>query len=153
MCKKMIIYLFSTCYSFVCIFKAIKKVNIMYQGQGHPSRLRSNQSQHQIEVIFKGDTLTQVVCIWIKCILVFSFFPCTRLSYKRTGSIPCCNTIQYLNLFLNIKIKVRKAYESISSRPCGKNHYWLFSLCEELRSVINLTLHVQTLLPPANVGR
>ena len=53
MCKKMIIYLFSTCYSFVYTFKAIKKVKVTYQGQGHTSRSRSNQGQHQIEVIFK----------------------------------------------------------------------------------------------------
>ena len=45
--------LISTCYSFVCTFKAIKKVNVTYQGQGHTSRSRSNQGQHQIEVIFK----------------------------------------------------------------------------------------------------
>ena len=45
--------LISTCYSFVCTFKAIKKFKVTYQGQGHTSRSRSNQGQHQIEVIFK----------------------------------------------------------------------------------------------------
>ena len=45
--------LISTCYSFVCTFKAIKKVKVTYQGQGHTSRSRSYQGQHQIEVIFK----------------------------------------------------------------------------------------------------
>ena len=45
--------LISTCYSFVCTFKTIKKVKVMYQCQGHTSRSRSNQGQHQIEVIFK----------------------------------------------------------------------------------------------------
>ena len=33
--------------------QAINKVKVTYQGQGHPSRSRSNQGQHQIEVIFK----------------------------------------------------------------------------------------------------
>ena len=45
--------LISTCYSFVCTFKAIKKVKVTYQGQGHTSRSRSYQGKHQIEVIFK----------------------------------------------------------------------------------------------------
>ena len=63
--------LISTCYSFVCTFKAIKKVKVIYQGQGHTSRSRSNQGQHQIEVIFKERySYACVVCIWIKCVLV-----------------------------------------------------------------------------------
>ena len=33
--------------------QAINKVKITYQGQGHTSRSRSNQGQHQIKVIFK----------------------------------------------------------------------------------------------------
>ena len=52
-CAKNDYLLISTCYSFVCTFKVIKKVKVTYQGQGHTSRSRSNQGQHQIEVIFK----------------------------------------------------------------------------------------------------
>ena len=33
--------------------QAINEVKVTYQGQGHTSRSRSNQGQHQIEVIFK----------------------------------------------------------------------------------------------------
>ena len=47
MCKKNDYLLISTCYSFVCTFKAIKKVKVTYQGQGHTSRSRSYQGQHQ----------------------------------------------------------------------------------------------------------
>ena len=54
-CAKNDYLLISTCYSFVChlYVQAIKKVKVTYQGQGHTSRSRSNQGQHQIEVIFK----------------------------------------------------------------------------------------------------
>ena len=39
---------------FLCMYlQAINKVKVTYQGQGHTSRSRSNQGQHQIEVIFK----------------------------------------------------------------------------------------------------
>ena len=51
-CAKNDYLLISTCYSFVCTF-TINKVKVTYQGQGHTSRSRSNQGQHQIEVIFK----------------------------------------------------------------------------------------------------
>ena len=33
--------------------QAINEVKVTYQGQGYTSRSRSNQGQHQIEVIFK----------------------------------------------------------------------------------------------------
>ena len=33
--------------------QAINEVKVTYQGQSHTSRSRSNQGQHQIEVIFK----------------------------------------------------------------------------------------------------
>ena len=33
--------------------QAINEVKVTYQDQGHTSRSRSNQGQHQIEVIFK----------------------------------------------------------------------------------------------------
>ena len=38
---------------FICMYlQAINKVKVTYQGQSHTSRSRSNQGQHQIEVIF-----------------------------------------------------------------------------------------------------
>ena len=33
--------------------QAINEAKVTYQGQGHTSRSRSNQGQHQIEVIFR----------------------------------------------------------------------------------------------------
>ena len=39
---------------FLCMdLQAINEVKVTYQGQGHTSKSRSNQGQHQIEVIFK----------------------------------------------------------------------------------------------------
>ena len=41
---------------FLCMYlQAINKVKVTCQGQGHPSRSRSNQGQHQIRVIFIGE--------------------------------------------------------------------------------------------------
>ena len=39
---------------FLCMWlQVINKVKVIYQGQGHTSRLRSNQCQGQIKVVFK----------------------------------------------------------------------------------------------------
>ena len=51
MCKKRLFTYFNLL--FLCMYlQAINKVKVTYQGQGHASRSRSNQGQHQIEVIF-----------------------------------------------------------------------------------------------------
>ena len=60
---------------FLCMWlHVINKVKVTYQGKGHTSRSRSNQGQYQIGVILRRDTLTRVVCIWIKCVLVLYMF-------------------------------------------------------------------------------
>ena len=52
MCKKWLFTYFNLL--FLCMdLQAINEVKVTYQGQGHTSRSRSNQGQHQIEVIFK----------------------------------------------------------------------------------------------------
>ena len=57
---------------FLCMWlQVINKVKVTYQGQGHTSRSRSKQGQGQIEVILRRCTLMRVVCICIKCVLVF----------------------------------------------------------------------------------
>ena len=53
MCKKMIIYLFQLVIPLYVPLRPSKRSRVTYQGQGHTSRSRSYQGQHQIEVIFK----------------------------------------------------------------------------------------------------
>ena len=52
---------------FLCMYlQAIGKVKVTYQGQGHTSRSRSNQGQHQIEVIFVVRLVTQDHWVWLR---------------------------------------------------------------------------------------
>ena len=71
--------------------QTINKVKVTYQGQGHTSRSRSNQGQHEIEVIFKerysyvgGLHLNQMR----SCFLVFITFNRLNLSLS-ARKLPC----------------------------------------------------------------
>ena len=53
MCKKKRLFTYFNLL-FLCMdIQAINEPMVTYQGQGHTSRSRSNQGQHQIEVIFR----------------------------------------------------------------------------------------------------
>ena len=75
MCKKMIIYLFQLVIPLYVPLRPLKrsrshiKVKVTHQGQG---QIKVNI---KLRSFLRRDTLTRVVCIWIKCVLVVVMWP------------------------------------------------------------------------------
>ena len=102
--------LISTCYSFVCTYR------LLIRSRSHIQVKVIHQGQCQIKVKIKlrsflrRDTLTWVVCIWIKCILVGSFGYAKMSLYDRHLSL-------VLTLVLSLVLSALLASVSVDSSP------------------------------------
>ena len=120
-CAKNDYLLISTCYSFVCTFKAIKrsrsciKVKVTHQGQG---QIKVNI---KLRSFLRRDTLTRVVCIWIKCVLVTY----TSVLLPRDSTGGTCFGVMNLS-FQNInqvKMKNLHIYQIKATMIYRKQHF------------------------------